>query len=117
MWLCKPLKKEVRAKLRAECPRPFITDKVAVTPEFDPLLITFLYKTGKDPRKDLEQGLKATQDKMMDMAGPLIQIFSIADEALAGGTLNAHMVQIWAQRALCLLGNANVAMATERRKA
>ncbi|CAH2251570.1 Hypothetical predicted protein [Pelobates cultripes] len=100
LWLRKPLEKEIRAKLRAEFPRPIIPDKVDVTPELDPLLVTFLTKTGKDPRKVILVGLKATQDKLMDIAGPLIQIFIIADEMLAGGNFDAHMVRKWAQRAL-----------------
>ncbi|KAM8977409.1 uncharacterized protein RCH25_044212 [Pelodytes ibericus] len=117
-WLRRPLEKEVRQKLRAECTRPTLPDKVASTPEFDSLFVTFMMRNGKDPRKGLEQGLRSTQDKLLDISGPLTQIFLMADEALTDGTpMDPQLTREWAQRALCLLGNANTALSTERRKA
>ncbi|KAM8977567.1 uncharacterized protein RCH25_046737 [Pelodytes ibericus] len=117
-WLRRPLEKEVRQKLRAECPRPTLPDKVSSTPEFDPTFATFIMKNGKDPRKGLEQGLRSTQDKLLDVSGPLTQFFLMADEALTEGSqIDPHLAREWAQRALCLLGNANTALSTERRKA
>ncbi|KAM8977380.1 LOW QUALITY PROTEIN: uncharacterized protein RCH25_043896 [Pelodytes ibericus] len=116
-WLRRPLDKEVRQKLRAECPRPSLPDKVSSTPEFDPTFVTFMMKNGKDPRKGLE-GLRTTQDKLLDVSGPLTQLFIMADEALTNGSqMDSHLAREWAQRALCLLGNANTAISTERRKA
>ncbi|KAM8975554.1 uncharacterized protein RCH25_018841 [Pelodytes ibericus] len=117
-WLRRPLEKEVRQKLRAECPRPTLPDKVSATPDFDPTFVTFMMRNGKDPRKGLEQGLRSTQDKLLDISGPLTQLFLMADEALTEGSqIDPHLAREWAQRALCLLGNANTALSSERRKA
>ena len=44
--------KDVRARLRAECPRPDLTSKVTDTPEVDPTLISYLKTSStKDPKK------------------------------------------------------------------
>ncbi|XP_053315604.1 uncharacterized protein LOC128483427 [Spea bombifrons] len=116
-WLRKPLSKEVRNKLRAECPRPCIPDKVALTPELDPNVVALL-SASRYPRKGLEQGLKSAQDKILDLVGPITQILSLADKAyLQASPLDPKLVREWALRTVCLLGNANVAVATERRKA
>ncbi|XP_053311880.1 uncharacterized protein LOC128473653 [Spea bombifrons] len=117
-WMRRPLDKEVRQRLRSECPRPTVRDKVLNTPEFDPTFVTFLTKTGKDPRKGIELGLRSAQDKLLDVSGPLTQVFQMADEAIVDGSpLDPHLVRDWTQRALCLLGNANCAISSERRKA
>ncbi|XP_053308321.1 uncharacterized protein LOC128470454 [Spea bombifrons] len=117
-WIRRPLDKDVRQRLRSECPRPTVKDKVLNTPEFDQTFVTFLTKNGKDPRKDIELGLRSTQDKLLDVAGPLTQVFQMADEAITDGSpLDPQLVRDWTQRALCHLGNANCAISTERRKA
>ncbi|KAM4702811.1 uncharacterized protein WCC33_011336 [Rhinophrynus dorsalis] len=117
-WLRHPLEKDVRARLRSECPRPIIPDKVALTPEFDQSMYTFMSKSGRDPRKGLERGLKLSQDKLLDVTGPVAQILYLADSALSSGTkLDPRAIREWAQRAICLLGNSNVAISSERRKA
>ncbi|KAM8945862.1 LOW QUALITY PROTEIN: NFX1-type zinc finger-containing protein 1 [Pelodytes ibericus] len=72
--------------------------------------------SGKDPRKGIEEGLKAVQDKLLNLAGPLIQIFILAEDALTNNSIDPRLGREWAQRAFCLLGNANVALSTERRK-
>ncbi|KAM4748800.1 LOW QUALITY PROTEIN: uncharacterized protein WCC33_006191 [Rhinophrynus dorsalis] len=79
-------------------------------------MYTFMSKSGRDPRKGLERGLKLTQDKLLDITGPIAQI--LADTALSTGTkLDPRAIREWAQRAICLLGNSNVAISSERRKA
>ncbi|KAJ1119123.1 hypothetical protein NDU88_007309 [Pleurodeles waltl] len=50
--LRKGFNKEVRNRLRAECPRPEIPDKAAETPDIDP---SMLKKFAKDPKKGSEQ--------------------------------------------------------------
>lgn len=62
-WLRKPLDKEVRNKLRAECPRPTIAHKATNTPEFDSYMSTYMAKRGRDPRKGIKKDLKSTHDK------------------------------------------------------
>ncbi|KAM4698707.1 LOW QUALITY PROTEIN: uncharacterized protein WCC33_014241 [Rhinophrynus dorsalis] len=117
-WIRKPLEREVRNRLRAECPRPSLPDKVALTPEFDPTVLTFMSRSGRDPRKGIEKGLKTAQDKLLDVLGPLSQVLYFADLAMSDGSvLDAGAIREWAQRSICLLGNANVALSTERRKA
>ncbi|KAM4795627.1 uncharacterized protein WCC33_000689 [Rhinophrynus dorsalis] len=117
-WIRKPLEREARNRLRAECPRPSLPDKVALTPEFDPTVSTFMARSGRDPRKGLERGLKTAQDKLLDVLGPLSKILYFTDLSMSEGSpVQAEALREWAQRSICLLGNANVALSTERRKA
>ncbi|XP_044158212.1 uncharacterized protein LOC122944062 [Bufo gargarizans] len=114
----KPLTKEARTKLRAECPRPLIPHKVCETPVVDPKMVQFLTKTGFNPRKGLDSALRACQDKVLDIMGPLAKILDMAEAARAAGSqVDPEELTGWAQRAVCLTGNANTSLAIERRKA
>ncbi|KAJ1209312.1 hypothetical protein NDU88_004690 [Pleurodeles waltl] len=42
--LCKPLEKDERNIMRAECSRPVIDEKVCLTPNLDPEMISYLFK-------------------------------------------------------------------------
>lgn len=53
--LRKPLDKEVHSCLRAECPRLALEGKVALTPEVDPKMATFLGKFIRDPKKGIDR--------------------------------------------------------------
>ncbi|XP_069468934.1 uncharacterized protein [Ambystoma mexicanum] len=115
--LRKPLDKEVRQRLRAECPRPDLPGKVAEAPELDPKMLTFVAKTSKDPRKGIDRSWKSCQEKLLDLAGPLAKIMDLAERAKdTGEEVDPEALAGWAQRAVCLLGNANCAIASERRK-
>lgn len=113
--MMKPLEKEVRACLQAECPRPALAGKVAVTPEIDARMDTFLQKYIRDPKKGIDRSWKACQDKLLDSCGPLTKILDLAQEAKAlGTTLSPESISGWAQRAIVFLGNANCALSAER---
>lgn len=115
--LRKPLDKEVRSCLRAECPRPALEGKVAVTPEVDPKMATFLAKFIQDPKRGIDRSWRACQDKLLDTAGPLAKILDMAEDAKATGILiSPDTLSRWAQRAVIFLGNANAAIAAERRR-
>ena len=115
--LRKPLKKEVRSRLRSECPRPLLKGKASETPEIDPTIVTYMGKYSRDPRKGLDRSLKACQDKLLDMSGPLAKILEMGYEAKASGApLDPDILVGWAQRSICLLGNPNCALSAERRK-
>ncbi|XP_040290231.1 uncharacterized protein LOC121002763 [Bufo bufo] len=113
-----PLSRESRNKLRAECPRPIIPHKICETPSVDPKMVQFLAKTGFNPKKGLDSALKAVQDKLLDITGPLAKIFDLAETAKAEGKL-VDPVELggWIQRAICITGNVNTSLAIERRKA
>ncbi|XP_069082882.1 uncharacterized protein [Pleurodeles waltl] len=112
-----PLDKLVWARLKAECPRPTLPGKVAATPELDPKMCTFFAKYVKDPKKGIDRSWRACQDKLLDVLGPLTQIIQLAEHARRTDTpLPTDIVAGWAQRAVCLLGNANCAISTERRR-
>ncbi|KAM8945686.1 uncharacterized protein RCH25_049004 [Pelodytes ibericus] len=114
----KPLDRATRNQLRAECPRPTVANTVCVTPEVDPKIAQFLGKTGWKTRKGLDFSLKNCQDKILDVLGPITKIFELVEAAIVEGTsVNPDCLRGWAQMAICLLGNANSALATERRKA
>ncbi|KAJ1170232.1 hypothetical protein NDU88_002113 [Pleurodeles waltl] len=70
--------KEVRARLRAECPRPDLDGKVTDTPDIDPAMVTFLKKWAKDPKKGLDRAWRSCQDKLLDLSGPLAKILELA---------------------------------------
>lgn len=107
--------KEVRNRLRSECPRPDIPDKVTETPDID--TITFLKKFAKDPKKGIDRAWRSCQDKLLDVVGPLAKILGIALEAQESATtIDPHVLAGGTQRAICLFGNANCAISTERRK-
>ncbi|XP_069094160.1 uncharacterized protein [Pleurodeles waltl] len=112
-----PLEKEVRARLRAECPRPTLPDRVAATPDLDPKLCTFFGKYVKDPKKGIDRSWRGCQDKLLDVLGPLTQIIQLAEWAKRSNSpLPTDIMAGWAQRAVCLLGNANCALCAERRR-
>ncbi|KAM4747505.1 uncharacterized protein WCC33_005072 [Rhinophrynus dorsalis] len=117
-WVRKSITKSIRSKLRAECPRPVVANQVCDTPEVDSKMVQFLSKSGKDPRKGLDQALKSCQDKLLDSLGPLTKIFELSEEALATKSpVDIHVLRGWVQRAICIVGNANCALASERRRA
>ncbi|KAJ1130623.1 hypothetical protein NDU88_008974 [Pleurodeles waltl] len=47
--------KDVRARLRAECPHPDLEGKITDTSEIHPTMVTFVKKWDKDPKKGLDQ--------------------------------------------------------------
>ncbi|KAM4698712.1 uncharacterized protein WCC33_014250 [Rhinophrynus dorsalis] len=117
-WVRKPISRATRSKLRAECPRPVIPNKVCDTPELDSKMVQFIAKSGRDPRKGVDHALKSCQDKLLDILGPLTKIFELSEEALQSkSNVDTQVLREWVQRAICLLGNANSAIASERRRA
>lgn len=82
----KPLERESRNLMRSECPSPSLDNKAGLTPILDPELLTFLFKTGRDPRKGHERRLKQCQDKLLDTLGPLARILDLAEESSINGT-------------------------------
>ncbi|KAJ1191577.1 hypothetical protein NDU88_000893 [Pleurodeles waltl] len=115
--LRKPVEKDEKNVMRAECSRPVIDEKVCMTHNLDPDMITYMFKLGRDPRKGLEISLKQVQNKLLDVLGPLARIFDTVEDAyLKGKDLDVHLIRGWCQRAICFLGNANAGLLTERRK-
>ncbi|XP_040298690.1 uncharacterized protein LOC121009547 [Bufo bufo] len=113
-----PLSKEARNKLRAECPRPIVPNRVCETPAVDPKITQFLTKSGWNPRKGLESALRSCQDKLLDIFGPLAKIFDLAEAAKAEDRqVEPLELREWVQRAICIAGNVNTSLAIERRKA
>ncbi|KAJ1109989.1 hypothetical protein NDU88_007345 [Pleurodeles waltl] len=55
--------KDVRSRLRSECPRPDFPSKVTETPEIDPTLVTYLKKFSKDPKKGIDRAWRSNEDK------------------------------------------------------
>ncbi|KAM8930673.1 uncharacterized protein RCH25_006588 [Pelodytes ibericus] len=113
-----PLDKASRNKLRAECPRPTVPDMACDTPEVDPKIAQFLGKTGWKTKKGLDFSLKVCQDKVLDIMGPCAKIFELVESGLSTDTpVDLPAIKGWIQRVICLIGNANTALAVERRKA
>ncbi|CAH2302990.1 Hypothetical predicted protein [Pelobates cultripes] len=57
------------------------------------------------------------RDKVLDTLGPSAKIFELVKVALTEGTpIDLLAIRGWAQRSICLIGNANAALATERSK-
>ncbi|XP_056375992.1 uncharacterized protein LOC130291262 [Hyla sarda] len=113
----KSLDRPSRSKLKAECPRPSLPNNASATPELDPLLAKFLFKTGKNPKKGVDRSFKSCQDKLMDLLGPLSKILDMADEASnSNTTVDTETLKGWIQRAICIFGNANSALSTERKR-
>ncbi|XP_040290011.1 uncharacterized protein LOC121002639 [Bufo bufo] len=116
-WVRHSLSRESRNKLRAECPRPLVPNKVCETPIVDPKMAQFLTKTGWNSKKGLDSALRSCQDKILDVLGPLTKILEMAESARSEGSpIDHEELRGWAQRAICLTGNANTSVAIERRK-
>lgn len=114
--LRKPLDKDLRLRIKKECPRPTVDDSVAATPALDPAIVGLTEYT-KDSKKGLERSWYACQDKVLDVTGPLAKILEMAETAKEAGELvDPTVLSGLAQRAICLLGNANCALSVERRK-
>ncbi|XP_069078446.1 uncharacterized protein [Pleurodeles waltl] len=112
-----PLDKQVRAKLRSECPRPSPPLHITATPSIDLSLLTFFSKFGKDPRKGVDRAWALCQDKVLDLVGRLSRIFYFKESArINNESIDPEELSLWIQRAFCLLGDANSAMMHERRK-
>ncbi|XP_078518076.1 uncharacterized protein LOC144782573 [Lissotriton helveticus] len=108
---------EVRSRLRSECPRPDLEDKLADTPEVDPTILTYLKKFTKDPKKGIDRSWRLCQDKLLDLLGPLTKILDLGYQAQGSASgIDPDELIGWAQRAICFLGNANCALSTERRR-
>ncbi|XP_056388255.1 uncharacterized protein LOC130283090 [Hyla sarda] len=106
LWACKSLDRSSRNKLRAECPRPFIPNKVVATPEVDPILMKYLLKSGKFPKKGIERSFKTIQERILDLMGPLTKILNLAEHAAASEEpVDVRQLRGWAQRAICLAGH------------
>ncbi|KAJ1119094.1 hypothetical protein NDU88_007280 [Pleurodeles waltl] len=115
--LRKSFDKDVCNMLRSECYRPSLFCKVADTPELDPSVATFLKKFTKDPKKGLDRAWRACKDKHLDISGPITKILELAVQVKESSMpLDPEAILEWAQRAICLLGNANCAMSTEQWK-
>ncbi|XP_069088966.1 uncharacterized protein [Pleurodeles waltl] len=113
----KSFDKEVQSRLRAECPRPDLDQKVTDTPDIVPTMVTFMKKFGKDPKKGLDRSWRLCQDKLLDATCPLTKILDMAFLAKESGTpMDTDVLIGWAQRSLCFLGNANCAISSERQK-
>ncbi|XP_044128751.1 uncharacterized protein LOC122922247 [Bufo gargarizans] len=116
-WVRRPLSKEARSKLRAECPMPLIPNKVCETPAVDQKMTQFLAKTGWNPRKGLDSAIKSCQDKLLDIFGPLAKIFEMAESAKVDGSpVDPEELTGWIQRAICIAGSTNSSLSIERRK-
>lgn len=90
--------KEVRNRLRSECPRPDIPDKVADTPDIDASLLTFLKKFAKNPKKGIDRACRGCQDKLLDVVGPLAKILGMAlDGQESGSAIDPHVPAGWTQ--------------------
>ncbi|KAJ1137515.1 hypothetical protein NDU88_003913 [Pleurodeles waltl] len=95
-----PLDKQVRAKLKSECPHPALSSKITATPAIDSSLLTFFTRYGKDPRKGVDKAWSTCQDKLLDIVGPLTRIFDIAEAArLEQVAIDPEELSLWAQRA------------------
>lgn len=75
-------------------------------------MASYMTKQGKEqrPRKGIKEGLRATQDKLLDISGPLTQILVLMTSCprAQGSPLNPVLVCSWAQRCVCLIGSANI---------
>ncbi|XP_078506998.1 uncharacterized protein LOC144767445 [Lissotriton helveticus] len=112
-----PFDQEVRTRLRSECPRPDLADKLACTPEVDPTILTYLKKFTKDPSKGIDRSWRICQDKLLDLLGPLTKLMDLGYLAKeSNSSIDPDDLIGWAQRAVCMLGNANCALSTERRR-
>ncbi|XP_056410408.1 uncharacterized protein LOC130344431 [Hyla sarda] len=117
LWARKSLDRSSRNKLRAECPRPFIPNRVVDTPEVDPILMKYLLKSGKFTKKGIERSFKTIQERILDLMGPLTKILNLAEHAAATDEpVDVRQLRGWAQRAICLAGTANTTCSVERRR-
>ncbi|KAJ1109933.1 hypothetical protein NDU88_007290 [Pleurodeles waltl] len=114
----KPLERNDKNIMRAECSHPVIGDKDSMTPNLDPDLITYLFKLCRDPRNGFERSLKQCEDRLLDALEPLARIFDVVEEYYVKGTdLDINLLKGWSQRAIFYLGNANAGLIAERRMA
>ncbi|KAJ1215184.1 hypothetical protein NDU88_002793 [Pleurodeles waltl] len=68
--------------------------------------------------KGLDHAWKRCHDKLLDILVPITKIVELAVQAKESNSqLDPGTVLEWAQRAMCLLGNANCSMSSEHRKA
>lgn len=112
--LQKPLDKEVWSCLWAECHRPSLKRKVALTPEIDAKMAPFLGKFVRDSKKGINCSWRSCHGKLLDVVGPLSKILDMAKDARASGSLaSPEALSSWAQRAIIFLGNASCASSTQ----
>ncbi|XP_069086423.1 uncharacterized protein [Pleurodeles waltl] len=83
----KPLDKEVRNRLKSDCPRPDIPNKVALSPDLDPSSATFIKRSSKDPKRGIDRSWKMCQEKVLNLTGPLCKILDLAVAAKEFGAV------------------------------
>ncbi|KAJ1155754.1 hypothetical protein NDU88_008483 [Pleurodeles waltl] len=111
----KPMEKESHNCLRVECLHPSLDSKVALTPELDHRMTTFLQRFMKYPKKGIDWSWWACQDKLLDVLGPLTKILDMAKDAKSAGFLiSSEVLSGWAQLTIISLRNINCALSTER---
>ncbi|CAH2293627.1 Hypothetical predicted protein [Pelobates cultripes] len=104
----KPLDKATRNK------RPTVPNMACVTKDVDPKIAQFL---GWKAKRRLDFSLRNCQDKLLDVLGPIAKIFNMVEAALTEwAPIDLLAIRGWIQCSICLIGNANTALATVRRK-
>ncbi|XP_063289505.1 uncharacterized protein LOC134573649 [Pelobates fuscus] len=62
--------------------------------------------------------MRNCQDKFLDTLGPVTKLYELLESAQStGAPVDFEVAFGWLQRLICMIGNANTAMSTERRKA
>ncbi|XP_069098274.1 olfactory receptor 1468-like [Pleurodeles waltl] len=80
-------------------------------------MLLFFTKFGKDPKKGVDRAWSNCQASLLDLVSPLTRIFDLAEEAkIEGSQVDPDILSNSAQRAICMLGNANSYISQERRK-
>ncbi|KAJ1200778.1 hypothetical protein NDU88_004599 [Pleurodeles waltl] len=112
----KPLEEEGHNHLRVKCLYPVLEGKVALTPNIDPKMTTFMAKLIKDPKKDIDwSSWSAYLDMLLDAMGPVTMILGMAEDAKTTGALiSLETLLRWAQHAIIILGNTNCALSAEQ---
>ncbi|KAJ1124724.1 hypothetical protein NDU88_003173 [Pleurodeles waltl] len=114
--LRQPLDREVRNKLRAECPRPSNEGKVAAIPEMDTTRVTCMGRLVKYPKRGIDRSWRSCQDKLLDNTGPLMKIMEMAEDVKkTGAAIDPEILSGWTQSAICLLGTTNCVISEEAR--
>ncbi|XP_056416991.1 uncharacterized protein LOC130358165 [Hyla sarda] len=91
--------------------------KCGPNPRTRPYISKIPSKNRQKPQERGDRSFKLCQDKVLDLLGPVAKILQISEEAYVScKPMDTLTVRDWAQRLMCLLGNANQSLSSERRR-
>ncbi|XP_042299826.1 collagen alpha-1(XI) chain-like, partial [Sceloporus undulatus] len=110
------LKKKTRRYMLSTCPRPTLPDRSSETPELNSSVSAMLKPQQQKEIACATRSLHSLQDEVLDMLGPAMTVYEMAEEALAKGeAVDPMELREWARCLVRFIGSINENLTLQRR--